>query len=176
MASSGVWTSNWEGIKNYLLCGFVRDGWSTIKDENGNIADGYSGATPMGDYQNLNYPTTNAPVIIFGTGSTAPSVNDLGLAHKWTTNISRISLTNGSRIYDDTTHTATKTITTTVQNTGSNPVTITEWGIVGRAWRGTNNNFDVLMYRALLDTPVTLNQYESATLTVTITVQLTNPI
>lgn len=175
MASSGVWTTNWEGIKNAMLCGFVREGWSTIKDENGNLLDSYSGAIPMGYYTNSNGVSSNNPCIIFGTGSGAASVNDLSLSHKWTSNISRVSLTNGPISYDDTTHTATRTITTTVQNTGSTPVTVTEWGITGRGMRGTAN-FEVLMYRALLDTPVTLNQYESATLTVTISVQLTNPI
>ena len=38
--SEGVWTNNWQGVKNAMLCGFVRNGWSTVRDENGNLVDG----------------------------------------------------------------------------------------------------------------------------------------
>ena len=173
--SEGVWTNNWQGVKNAMLCGFVRNGWSTVRDENGNLVDGYNGAMPMGSYQNVNAASSTYPALIFGTGTAAPAATDLGLSHKWTSGISRVAIVNGTLSYDDSTHTASKVVKATIQNTGVNPVTVTEWGIVGRAWRGSSSYPDILLYRALLDSPVTLNQYESATLSATITVQLTDP-
>lgn len=172
MASSGVWTTNWEGIKNQRLCGFVKAGWDTIFDQNGTLISSYGGGMPLNNYGNTNTPSNAHPiVIIFGTGTATPTVSDVALGAKWDTNISRVSVENGSLSYDDTTHTATRTVKATVQNTGTLPVTITEWGI-----SGVSSHNPVLLYRALLDEPVTLNQHESATLTVTISMQLTNPI
>ena len=171
----GVWTNNWQGVKNVLLCGFVRSGWSTIYDAEGNLITRYEGALPLNDFTNGNTASGSSPALIFGTGTRAPAAADRALASKWTGNISRVAVVNGEIQYDAATHTATRQIKATVQNTGVNPVTVTEWGITGRGVRGTNNYPEILLFRALLDSPVTLNQYESATMSMTISVQLTDP-
>jgi hypothetical protein len=180
---AGVWTNNWKGIKNAMLLGMAsadyRSGWSTVLDLNGNSRGNYTVyqvVSPVGQYYNSNTgsgatgsysPNRNA--IVFGSGNGTPAASDYCLGAKWTSNISRVSLSE-SDSYDDTTHTKTKTVTCTVQNTGASAVTIREWGIEG--YVGT----PVLLYRALLDTPVTLQQYESATFTCTISMRLTDPI
>lgn len=175
-SSTGIWMDNWSGVKNNMLCGFVRDGWSTIYGADSQLITRYEGALPLSDYTNGNTASGSNPALIFGTGDTALSSDQVALATKWTSNVSRVSITNGTISYNDTTHTASRVIKATVQNTGSLPVTIREWGITGRGVRGTNNYPEVLLYRALLDEPVTLAQYESATLTVTISIQLTDPV
>lgn len=177
---AGVWTNNWKGIKNMMLLSEAKSGWSTIKGLTGSdISSSASGrqnvVSPAGIYVNGNsanyggagYPAQNA--IVFGSGSGTPAASDYCLGAKWTSNISRVSLSQ-SESYDDATHTKTKTVTCTVQNTGSAAVTIREWGI--EAYPGAV----CLLYRALLDTPVTLQQYESATFTCTISLRLTDPI
>ena len=174
---AGVWTNNWKGVKNAMLLANIRSGWSTIKNLSGNVVstpDRQNAVTPVGTYVNSNsasnggggYPAQNA--IVFGTGSGTPDASDYCLGAKWTANISRVSLSQ-SESYDAVTHTKTKTVTCTVQNTGSAAVTLREWGIEGYPGAA------VLLYRALLDTPVTLQQYESATFTCTISLRLTDP-
>ena len=182
--SNGVWTNNWKAIKNFALLGGaladIRSGWDTIKTLSG--ASITSGAlypmilSPVGNYSNYNSAynasgsTNPYNVIVFGTGNTTPMATDYCLGAKWTSSISRVSLSQ-SASYDDATHTKTKTVTCTVQNTGSAAVTIREWGIETQV-----AGQSVLLYRALLDTPVTLQQYESATFTCTISMRLTDPV
>lgn len=186
---AGVWTNNWKGIKNWMLLGpnnedaDLKSGWDTIKNLSGTVLTGtlasssYAPAiSPVGRFINYNDGNYSSPssqsnnAIVFGSGNGTPDASDYCLGAKWTSNISRVSLSQ-SASYDDTTHTKTKTVTCTVQNTGSSAVTIREWGIETSVNRST-----VLLYRALLDTPVTLQQYESATFTCTISMQLTDPI
>lgn len=173
---AGVWTNNWKGIKNAMLTGGdMRSGWSTVKDLTGATLSGSFSYqhSPMNAYANMNTASSSgnnyrSNVIVFGTGVGTPNASDYCLAAKWTANISRVSLSALDSL-DDATHTKTKTITCTVQNTGSADVTIREWGIECYA------NAPVLLYRALLDTPVTLQQYESATFTCTLSLRLTDP-
>ena len=173
---AGVWTNNWKGIKNAMLTGGdMRSGWSTVKNLTGTTLTGSFGSNlgPMNQYINQNSATSSNNnsrnnVIVFGTGNGTPDASDYCLGAKWTANISRVSLSEQDSL-DSTTHTKTKTVTCTVQNTGSSAVTIREWGIE------CYTSGQVLLYRALLDTPVTLAQYESATFTCTISLRLTDP-
>ena len=183
---AGVWTNNWKGIKNWMLLGpyygistDLRSGWDTITNLYGNTVTGNVNypfcVSPVGNYVNANTLTSQqisnngaSNAIVFGTGSGTPAATDYCLGAKWTANISRVSLSQ-TESYDDTTHTKTKTVTCTVQNTGSAAVTLREWGIEGYVGQA------VLLYRALLDTAVTLQQYESATFTCTISLRLTDP-
>ena len=171
----GVWTNNWHGVKNALLCGFVRSGWSTVYDQDGNLMTRYMGALPLSDYRNANSSINAEPALIFGTGLSTPAATDRALSSKWVNGISRVAVSNGGLSFDETTHTASRIIRATVQNTGSLPVTVTDWGIVGYAVRGTGQSADILLSRELLNSPVTLQQYASATLSVTVSVQLTDP-
>ncbi len=169
----GVWTNNWQGVKNALLCGFVRRDWSSVFDAGGNLIQRYQGGLPLTEFSNANSVGSTNPVLVFGTGIRPPAATDRALASKWSSGISRVAVENGELLFDETTHTASRLVKATVQNTGSSPVTVTEWGIAGCGYR--NGTCEVLLYRALLDSPVTLQQYESATLSVTVTVQLTDP-
>ena len=180
---AGVWTNNWKAVKNYFLLGGlvadIRSGWSSITKLDGSIVTTGAGyptiLSPVGRYGNVNDAAnsySNGPynAIVFGSGSSTPAATDYCLGAKWTSNISRVSLSQ-SESYDDATHTKTKTVTCTVQNTGSAAVTIREWGIESAVYGSER----FLLYRALLDTPVTLQQYESATFTCTISLRLTDP-
>ena len=182
---AGVWTNNWKGVKNWMLLGphyssgssGLRSGWDTIKRLDGSTLSAISShpccVSPVGHYRNSNDPGVdsngNQNAIVFGSGVGTPDASDYCLGAKWTSNISRVSLSQ-SESYDDATHTKTKTVTCTVQNTGAAAVTIREWGI-----EGSVTGYATLLYRALLDTPVTLQQYESATFTCTISLRLTDP-
>lgn len=186
--SNGVWTNNWKGIKNWMLLGpyqassVYRSGWDTIKNISGTVLTNNQGnyplvVSPVGKYGNSNVPGQSSDgisnAIVFGTGNATPDATDYCLAAKWTSGISRVSMSQTDS-YDDATHTKTVTVQCTVQNTGSTPVTIREWGIETEVLATGVQH--VLLYHALLDTPVTLNQYESATFTATISLRLTDPI
>lgn len=168
---NGVWTNNWAGIKNAMLLSERRSGYSTIKTTSGTVlsGQGISYSSPVYSFENRNNPYNNCNAIVFGSSTTAPDVTDYKLGTKWESGISRISLTNSSS-YDASTHTKTRIVVCTIQNTDASPYTIREWGIESYA-----NGDYVLLYRALLDTPVTLQQYESATFTCRISMRLTDP-
>ncbi len=75
--------------------------------------------------------------------------------------------------------TVTRTITVSVQNTGSNNVTLREWGIFGvirTQVYASSCIATALLYREVLDSPVTLGQYQAATLELTVSLTLTDPV
>ncbi|MBQ9413107.1 MAG: hypothetical protein IJU29_08445 [Oscillospiraceae bacterium] len=125
------------------------------------FAPGYNHNNNAGSYSS----------IVFGTGDTAVTYYDYALKSKWTSNISRITTSSTGPTLDSQTGVLTETMTATVQNNGSAAVTVREWGIEGYA-NYSGKRF--LLYRDLLQTPVTLNQYEAATFTCTLLYQIPN--
>jgi len=177
---AGVWLDNWEGLKNLMLLGTVSDSiradWDTVINTSGRLitaSTGNGSVSPMAGYYNGNSGRTHASspnAVVFGTGDEAPSSADYCLQEKWTSNISRVALTE-SNSYDDNTFTKTKVLDCTVQNTGAEAVTVREWGIESSILGNP-----VLLYRAVLSSPVTLYQYETATFRCTLSMRLTDPI
>ncbi|MBE6993404.1 MAG: hypothetical protein E7423_01990 [Ruminococcaceae bacterium] len=103
----------------------------------------------------------------FGTSDTTPAVTNNYLGEAFTSGLSYVDAVNGTETYNASTGVATRTDYVTVMNTAGEDKIVREWGIVGRL-----NGADVLLYRAVLDVPITLPQYYSLKLTITRTMQL----
>ena len=195
---AGVWTRNLDGFIRAKALGYAAPGYATVYDRDGNVvsstapgnmySDGTLSATEIPALQV--YTATGTPAdnsvlsansrylgIRFGAGSTAPTVNDHALASDITTSLNVVAVSNGT--YNLSNGVASRTIRITVQNQGSQSRTIAEWGIEGLLRYDTSSSGGhnwyyryILLYRDVLDTPVTLAQYESATFTVTLELTL----
>ena len=159
---AGTWTKNWRAFRNIMLMGSHHNGLSTIRNTEGvtvadRSSDNLSATSPLGTYNNDQGSSNAASSIRLGTGSTAPTAADYALEQP--ANISYLSCAVGSPVYDDSVGTVTRTITVSVQNTGSENVTIRECGIFGTVRTMANYSSNVataLLYREVLDSPVTL--------------------
>ena len=179
---AGTWTKNWRAFRNIMLMGSHHNGLSTIRNTEGvtvadRSSDNLSATSPLGTYNNDQGSSNAASSIRLGTGSTAPTAADYALEQP--ANISYLSCAVGSPVYDDSVGTVTRTITVSVQNTGSENVTIREWGIFGTVRTMANYSSNVataLLYREVLDSPVTLGQYQAASLELTVSLTLTDPV
>lgn len=178
---AGVWTNNWRAFRNIMVMGSHHNGLSTVVNTNGiTIADSYNPelttTSPLGLYSNedgsnaMNY-------IRLGTGNTAPAATDYNLENPAT--LSYLTVSISAPTYDDNLGTMTRTITISVQNQQSASVTIREWGIFGSVRTllfGSNAIAQALLYREVLDAPVVLAQYQTATLQLTVHLTLSDPL
>ena len=114
--------------------------------------------------QNWN-PRANLSAV-FGSGTTEPSASDYCLAYDRTADFSNVNVTVNTSA-DGASISTVVTISGT--NTSGSAITITEVGItkaIESAWGGTDPVLtDSLMVRHLLDTPKTVEDNESFTLT-----------
>ena len=179
---AGTWTKNWRAFRNLMLMGSHHNGLSTIRNTDGvTVADRYTDnmtcTSPLGTYNNDMGTSGSACCIRLGTGNTAPAATDYALEQP--AQINYLSCAVGAPVYDDSVGTVTRTITVSVQNTGSNNVTLREWGIFGvirtQVYASTSIA-TALLYREVLDSPVTLGQYQAATLELTVSLTLTDPV
>ena len=110
-----------------------------------------------------------------GTGVTAPAATDIGLAAG--ANVNYLACANEEPTYDVENGTMSRVIRLTIQNYDTQK-TITEWGVFNRLMRGGNSTVEgsILLYRELLDVPVTLAPYDAATLALTLTLTLDDPL
>ena len=176
--STGVWTNNWRAVKNLMVLGSYQYGLTTMVNDAGTTIETQDGATArkyaysaMTAYSLNNGSGTAYPFIVFGSGSTTPTAADytmgstVGMSYVEQLNIYNVSLTvSGS--------TVTRVVKLVIRNrSDSATVTITEWGIEEQV----NSNV-VLLYHELLDSPVTLQPNQSATLTLTLTMTLDDPV
>ena len=174
--STGVWTNNWRAWKNVLILGTYRYGLTTLVDMNSNprtTDDAPNTNTvphsPMGRYD---YPNDGGwPCVMFGSGSATPSVSDyrldstVGMSNLALQSYTNVSLTSSGS-------TVTRTVKYVLQNTSdSATVSVTEWGVYA-ALNGTR----YLLYRELLDSPVTFVPHQSGTLTLTLSMTLDDPV
>ncbi len=179
---AGTWTRNWRAFRNIMLMGSHHNGLSTIKNTEGvtvadRSSDNLTATSPLGIYNNDLGATASASSIKLGSGNTAPTAADYALEQP--ANINYLSCAVGAPVYDDSVGTVTRTITVSVQNTGSENVTIREWGLFGtvRTLNYYSSNVAVaLLYREVLDSPVTLGQYQAASLELTLNLTLTDPV
>ena len=195
---AGLWTNNWRGIKNLMLLGAVAPGLSTVVDANGTEITFY----PTSDYgvvvlPPLNNHTLGAPGIqgktyqagaqvLLGTGgAVSPAAGDYRLA-AYPGSLAYLSIRNGGLTVNTAEGTARRSYTLTVQNQSSGAMTLTEWGLfvcpvymrVGASGSSPVRitDYPVLVYHAALDTPLTLQSYEAATLTLTLELTLDDPV
>lgn len=179
--SGGIWLDNWRGLRNgYLLSGTYRDTLTQAFDTNGRHAAcnvSYT-ATPLDlAYQGYSSSNTKRLFVRFGQSDTTPSASDYNLGDPVTTGLSYISVSNGGiQINGDT---ASRTYRVTVQNTAAASVTLREFGLFVYcnyvSGESGYSNY-CMIYREVLDTPVTLAQYETATITFTVSLTLGDPV
>lgn len=190
---AGVWTNNLEGFLRAKALGYAAPGYATVYNRSGNAVTSPNPGASVYNHDFLATKITGLEVktstgtpsdggvlsadgthigIRFGSGSTAPSATDYNLASSITTALTVVSVSNGQYVFAN--GVGTRTITITVQNQGATTRTIAEWGIEGYLYYFTSSSSSsyvsqyILLYRDVLDTPVTLAQYESATFTVTL--------
>ena len=175
---SGTWTKNLQGLLRVRTYGFAAQGLATVKNTSGSALStgtgGNSDDLSTTKITALYFRNSSSPsygydglAVVFGSGSTEPSTEDVQLQSPLSSLAYR-AVTNGAYKFETGTGVITRDVKVTVQNTSASQVKIAEWGIL--AYCGSNNT---LLYRELLDAPVTLEQFESATLEMTVTLNLT---
>lgn len=181
---AGAWTNNWEGIKRIVATNMTSAG-TVVLTSGGRMTEEFDGQTkPSMPMDTLSQQTTSPPgyvVLIIGgeQSSVTPSASDYNIYGPITSGISYVSSSNGAITYDPETGIAERTSSVTIQNTTAGAKTIYEWGLFGSVntrYQIGNNTYirrnDFLLYRGTLDTPVTLQQFETITITFTRRMQI----
>lgn len=189
---AGLWTKNLQGVQRASAIGFAEQGYATIINRNGQpitTQKATGSASPssgfVGTYLSQLYVSASSTYpggyagrtfygIIFGSGNTAPSVDDVDLVATVEPTIN--SVVRGDFQYSN--GVASRTMQITIQNPNALPMTIAEWGLIGLAASNNTSYYSsitssnkaehALLYRAVLDVPVTLQQFETATFTLTL--------
>ena len=171
---AGVWTLNWKATKNALLCGDWIEDLSMLKTTNGNYCTSVSASTDRHNWTRywsaLGY-LGDTRLIPLGSGSTAPAESDYALESPLS-GYNVLSVVEEKPVWDTTTGVVSNTVKVTVQNRNAEAVTVQEWGIQHLI---PEAGF-FLFYRAVLDSPVTIQPNQSAMLTLTRSVTLTDPV
>lgn len=180
---NGVINKNWLGYKNSMLLRgnggnnkYYKDGVTDLIDTTGAKACCASSVfSLLSDYiQKGNTTSAGWLTVRFGTSDTPPTGEERNVGSPWPGTLSYTSVTCGSISWDG--NTASRTYTVTVNSTASGSEVIREFGLFtqGRKY-SSNDNCDILLYHEILETPVTLNQYESATISFTVSMTFTEP-
>ena len=179
--ATGVWTNNWQALRNTMLLGGIYPGLNTITNTDGSTVSAstapYFAASPMGAYALSQQAMWRKATIRLGTGTNVPAAGDYTIAEA--ANLGYLSIGSIAPEFDTNTHTMTRTVTLTVQYNGTGTITLTEWGLFGCPGSKTGNSINgnnVLIYRELFDTPVVLSQYQAAALEVNLSMTLSNPL
>ena len=175
MANVGVWTNNWRGLKNSFLLGRYYEGLTTYRRSNGNTpSDGTTVTSFAGPFANATTTlSSTTTTVLVGSSSTPPAASDITVTE--INGISYLTVANEGIDYDTSTGTATKTIKLTIQNQSNADVTIREWGLFGGS-NPSSVSHGILLYREVLENPVTLAVNQSATLSVTLSITLADPV
>jgi len=178
---AGAWTNNWEAIKRIVATNMMGAG-ALINTGGGQVTAAFrphSGkpSMPMDDiYGNASVSSSNITLRIGGEQSAVtPSASDYNIYGPITSGITYVNVTNGAITYDPDTGIAERTDSVTIQNTAAGAKTVYEWGLFGGIYYASGNNSYVaefLLYRGTLDTPVTLQQFETITITFTRRMQI----
>lgn len=177
---AGSWTNNWTGIKRIVATNTTAAGTVVLT----------SGAQLTGEY----YQHTTKPSMpmddVYGSASTStgyvtlriggeqsvvtPSPSDYNIYGPITSGINYVSVVNGTISYNPSTGIAERVDSVTIQNTGAGAITVYEWGLFGSLpLRSSGITYaEMLLYRGVLDTPVTLATFETITITFTRRMQL----
>ena len=180
---AGAWTNNWEAIKRIVATNKASAG-TLINTGGGQVtsdpATNYSAkpSMPMDNVSgNSNGGVALVALRIGGEqSSVTPSASDYNIYGPITSGITYVNVTNGAITYYPGTGIAERTDSVTIQNTAAGAKTVYEWGLFGtyRAASGNSSYNDIvfLLYRGTLDTPVTLQQFETITITFTRRMQI----
>jgi len=183
---NGTWTNNWRALKNLYLLGNIEDGMDTLTSYSGStLPDSLPNlllraTTPMGAYS-IN-ASDGYNTFRFGSSTQTPSASDYHVISQ--VDVTKLSVSNEALTYDKANGIATKTVKCVVQNQTQSPVTLAEWGVLCTIYHyyatggggSTYTTDNVMVYRELFDSPVTLQPYESAVLNLTLTLTLNDPL
>ena len=187
--ANGVWTNNWRAMKNLMMLGCIQPGLTTLKTATGatltdvNPDHAYRTLSPFASYTGADSAYTafqgGANMIRLGTSDAAPAATDYKITLSG--DIREVSIGNESVSCDLQSGSATRAVDLILENTGAQSVTLREWGVYQRMLYITAHTANwtshvVLVYRALLDTPLTLAPGETAALRLTLAVTLSDPI
>lgn len=206
--ANGVWTNNWRGYKNAMLLGAVHDGLTTmhvlsgdVVPNNSPVSSGIRPLSPFSRYDRINsdlavsesatsfFPKTC--LVILGTGSGTPAAADVDMFTRinnyTSTGLNQVSISAGAVTWGDSEDaTSSRTITLNLYNGSANPITITEWGLVGSLLTETGSAYPnivqynyrklVLLYHEMLDAAVTLASAQSATMELSLSIELSDPV
>lgn len=192
---TGVWTNNLKGLLRVNAYGLAWPGIATITNTAGTVRQsdvsistnttGYYEGHIVGALTGLAFylhrtcaftrDGTRSLFLRFGSGTSAPAATDVNLNQELS-GLTRVAITNGTRTFNKETGVISRPVSITVQNPSTTPAVIREWGIftgITHSGAGADSeDVTYLLYRELLDTPVTLNQFESAKLELTVTLTL----
>lgn len=107
--------------------------------------------------------------VVFGTGNTAPTVDDYCLSGGVITTLSKVATVNTVSIIDGS---LCVKQAITVSNSGTATVTICEMGLVAVAYRSSSYSCYVLLDRTVLNEPLTLAPGEQGVVTYTFTLPI----
>lgn len=179
---AGAWTNNWEAIKRIVATNRMGAG-VLINTGGGQVTADFrphdtKPSMPMDDVYGSSGVTVGYVTLRIGGEQSAvtPSTSDYNIYGPITSGISYVSVVNGSIGYESGAYTRTDSVT--IQNTGTGSKTVYEWGLFGgiRHANGTSSaTAEFLLYRGTLDTPVTLAQFETITITFTRRMQIDVP-
>lgn len=111
----------------------------------------------------ISVPTETGCTIAVGTGIAAESPSNVNMANMITSSDVIKIVAQSSAIYFNSNNSSLGTIARTIQNVSSDPITITEIGLWGRT---DSYPGEFLLYREVLDTPVTLAPGKKYTFTI----------
>ena len=181
---AGAWTNNWEALKRILATNKI-DAGTLINTGGGQITAEFrphdtKPSMLMDDVNNGSGISTSYVTLRIGGEQSAvtPSASDYNIYGPITSGINYVSIINGTISYDTSTGIASRRDEVTIQNTGSGSKTVYEWGLFGGIRHANGNGSttaEFLLYRGTLDTPVTLEQFETLTIKFTRKVQITVP-
>ena len=178
--ANGVWTNNWQALKNTMLLAGIYPGLNSIIDISGTAVSAstntYLASPPLGPVFTSGNNNNTSFSIRLGTGTNPAAASDYTLAES--ANVNYLSTGSSIATFDDVTGTMSRTYTVTAQYVGAGTITLTEWGIYGKVWyRAANTNYaQAMVYRELFDTPIVLTQYQAAALEVNLSMVMSHPV
>lgn len=160
-----MFTQNYINYKKLCFFAIGYSGSQNFTDYNGNSVYGYRGASYDGDIggrlTDVKIAAPGSYGVYFGTGTTQPTLSDYTMESPIT---SGLSVLGASLVEDHEGSSHRLRCVYTIQNTSESDITISEIGIFSRVnaanlynlSTGTNQWKYVLMYRDILETPITI--------------------
>lgn len=196
--STGIWTNNWTGYKNTMILGYNYPGLATLIDMKGSRMSYFNNnyiTLTASPFASIKINTSSSQVfangyniIYVGSGGKEPAAEDFSLENRLTS-ITYLSAASEEITWSTANRTATRKMKLMVQNQTTSSMTIREWGLFKALLRpsnaaneqGTSQSMSssgdyFMLYREVLDTPITLPASQSATLELTLSITLADPI
>lgn len=160
------------------------DGYINVKTTAGTVSKMvpvfYANSGSFSEFAHLSMPIVlGKGGICLGDGDTAVTYEDHKLAGNTFDNLGLVCLSKTIR-FDSDKKKYVVSVKHTFSNTTESDITIKEWGMFSRNKLGTspekfdNNGYHVLMFREVLDTPVTIAAGTTGTLTFSVDLPMPN--